>query len=434
MIMHHKRVIGALLALWSLTGLAGNEPMLWSPAEVGLLRSLWIGSLPPLPADPSNAVADNPKAAQLGQRLFFERRFSANGAVSCATCHQPERHFSDGLALSQGIGTTSRKSMTLVGAAYSPWYFWDGRKDSAWSQALGPLENPFEHGGNRLQAVRFLAEDTQYRTEYQALFGPLPDFSEPNRFPTAASPIGTAEEQNAWKTMSRADREQVNWAFANLGKVIAAYERLLLPGQSRFDAYVQALLENDSITMHNVLTPNEAAGLRLFIGKGQCIRCHNGPLFTNHGFHNTGVPVGKDLPVDQGRLEGVAAVLADPFNCLGRYSDAEPDECAELRFLNSGENTVGAFKTPTLRNVTKTAPYMHAGQFTTLGKVLQHYNRAAPGPIGHSELEPLQLSTQEMAQLEAFLGSLSTEIPAMSNYATWHNSSSADASIASVLQ
>jgi cytochrome c peroxidase len=423
-----------LLALWSPAALVGNEPvepMLWSPTEVALLRSLWIGSLSPLPADPGNAVADNPKAATLGQRLFFERRFSANGAVSCATCHQPERYFTDGLALSKGVGTTTRNSMTLVGAAYSPWYFWDGRKDSAWSQALGPLENPLEHGGNRLQAVRLLAEDQHYRIEYQALFGPLPDFSEPSRFPDAAGPTGTVDEQMAWKTMSRSDQAQINRAFANLGKAIAAYERLLLPGAARFDGYVQALLENDSVGMNNALTQDEAAGLRLFIGKGQCIRCHNGPLFTNHEFHNTGVPARQGLSVDQGRVEGAAAVLADPFNCLGEYSDADPDVCAELRFRKSGTEMAGAFKTPTLRNVAQTAPYMHAGQFATLEQVLRHYNRAAPGPVGHSELEPLQLSTLELTQLEAFLGSLSADIPSLSNYATWHNRSSADTSIVS---
>ncbi len=121
----------------------------FDPDELERLRSLWIGSLPELPADPSNRVADDPAAAALGEAIFFDERFSANGQVSCATCHEPERAFTDGLARGRGIGETPRSTMTVLGTAYSSWLFWDGRKDSQWAQALGPLENAAEHGGNR---------------------------------------------------------------------------------------------------------------------------------------------------------------------------------------------------------------------------------------------------------------------------------------------
>src|SRR4051812_26597238 len=129
----------------------------WSDSEITTLRELWIGSLPPLPADPSNAVADAPQAVKLGHSLFFDTRFSANGAISCASCHLPQLNFQDGKPVAQGIGTTSRKTMSIVGAAYSSWLFWDGRKDSLWAQALGPLENPVEHGGTRSQYAHLIS-------------------------------------------------------------------------------------------------------------------------------------------------------------------------------------------------------------------------------------------------------------------------------------
>ena len=160
--------------------------------------------------------------------------------------------------------------------------------------------------------------------------------------------------------------------------------------------------------MHAALTPDAVSGLRLFVGKGQCINCHNGPLFTNNDFHNTGVPAALGLPEDTGRAKGVQQVLADEFNCLSTYSDAAPEDCGELRFAKADDHALERqFKPPSLRNVAERAPYMHAGQFATLREVLHHYNRAPAAPAGHSELKPLNLSEQELGQLEAFLRSLS---------------------------
>jgi cytochrome c peroxidase len=181
-----------------------------------------------------------------------------------------------------------------------------------------------------------------------------------------------------------------------------------VPGPSRFDQYVAALLKGDAAGMRATLTPHEVAGLRLFVGKAQCINCHNGPLFTNNDLHNTGVQVAPGLPADTGRAAGVRKVLVDEFNCLSPYSDAAPEECGELRFAKTDDHALERqFKPPSLRNVTERAPYMHAGQFQTLRKVLEHYNHAPAAPGGHSELKPLKLSEQELAQLEAFLRSLS---------------------------
>jgi cytochrome c peroxidase len=212
----------------------------------------------------------------------------------------------------------------------------------------------------------------------------------------------------AWDAMTQPDRDAVAQVYVNMGKAIAAYERLIMPAPSRFDQYVEALLNDNEEAMQAALTEDEIAGLRLFIGQAQCIKCHNGSLFTNNDFHNTGVPAAEGLPADNGRASGVQKALADEFNCLSQWSDAGDADCAELRFATTtGEQLEGAFKPPTLRNVAETAPYMHAGQYATLAEVLQHYNHPPLALVGHSELEPLGLTTKQLAQLEAFLRALS---------------------------
>jgi len=196
--------------------------------------------------------------------------------------------------------------------------------------------------------------------------------------------------------------------FVNIGKAIAAYERLIELGASRFDKYVAALTTAQS--GENILTDDEIAGLRLFIGKGNCTQCHNGPLLTSNEFHNTGVPPRPGLPIDHGRLTGASAVLSDEFNCRSQWSDAR-ERCSELEFIVTDEQTLDrAYKVPSLRNVAERAPYMDEGQFATLADVLDHYNRAPAAATGHSELRPLRLRPVELRQLEAFLRTLSGSI------------------------
>lgn len=386
--------------------LVKSRPHEWTADEITTLRSLWIGSLPDLPPDPSNEFADDPQAVSLGHKLFFDSRFSSTGNVSCATCHKPELMFTDGLELGVGVDVGTRKTMTIVGTAYSPWLFWDGSKDSQWAQALGPMENPVEHGGTRTQYAHLI--DQYYRAEYEAIFGVLPDLSDTSRFPENAGPVEDPAARAAWEGMTPEDREIVTRVYVNMGKAIAAYERKIMPGPSRFDTYVDALLKGDRKTMENTLSSEEVAGLRLFIGDAQCIQCHNGPLFTNNSFHNTGVPARAGMDIDPGREVGAQKVLVDEFNCLSQYSDAEDGDCAELRYLiASGDELRSAFKPPTLRNVAETAPYMHAGQFRTLSEVLAHYRHPPEAPAGHTELEMLHISQKQLTYLEAFLRSLS---------------------------
>jgi cytochrome c peroxidase len=405
----------SFLLLFILTGLAllavscsSLIPGSWSKDELASLRSLWIGSLPPLPPDPSNKYADHPQAAAFGQKLFFDTRFSSNGQVACVTCHLPDQLFQDGTPLAHGVGSTSRRTMTITGTAYSPWLFWDGRKDSQWAQALGPMESAVEHGGNRTLYAHLIAEN--YADEYTALFGPLPDISS---LPRNAGPVDDPEAAANWEAMSPDDKEAVTRVYVNMGKSIAAYERHLLPGESRFDRYVEAVLKNDYRTADEIFTPEEVAGLKLFIGRAHCTNCHNGPLFTNNDFHNTGIPAAQGLPEDLGRSKGAAQVVNDEFNCLSKYSDAQPDQCAELNFLVADDDhLIRQFKPPSLRNIAEREPYMHAGQFATLEEVLNHYNTAPAAPSGHSELEPLHLSQKQIEQIIAFLKTLDSPMHA----------------------
>ena len=360
----------------------------WSPAELRMLRSLQLESLKPLPPDPSNRFADDPRAAALGARIFFDTRFSDNGEVACATCHQPEKYFTDGLPLSQGIGETGRGAPSLIGTAYSPWLYWDGRRDSHWAQALVPLETPVEHGFDRRRVLGVIAADVDYRAAYEKVFGKLPGESD--------------------------DEDSIDRAFANVGKAVAAFERSFLPAPSRFDAYVKGIGEGTG-DKESKLSPDEVAGLRLFIGETtQCTRCHNGPLFTNFEFHNIGLIRLKRgvRKYDVGRIKGVKQALASPFRCDGPYSDAEPGQCKELEFIRTwGMELTGAFKVPTLRNVAETAPYMHDGRFQSLRDVLEHYRKAPGGGLGHQELNALELTDLQLEQIAAFLGTLTGPAP-----------------------
>ncbi len=387
-------VVGVALTVGAMPGVTPA----WTEAELALVRTLSLEALPPPPVDPSNRVADDPGAAALGRALFFDTRLSANNEVSCATCHLPDRQFQDDRPLAQGVGRTDRRTMPLAGMAHAPFVFWDGRKDSLWAQALGPLESPVEHGGDRTQYAHIIAE--HYRTDYEAIFGPLPDLED---LPPFAGPVLDAEASAAWEAMATPDREAVNVVFANLGKAIAAYERTIMPPQTRFDAW----LASDAFPAPGLLTADEIAGLRLFVGEAQCINCHNGPLLTDNHFHNTGVPAHPDLPEDRGREAGARLVREDPFNCLGPYSDAAPADCAEFRFMApESPDMLRAFKAPSLRGVASRPPYMHAGQIATLTDVIAHYVAAPEAPAGHSELEPLNLDAAERRQIEAFLRSL----------------------------
>jgi cytochrome c peroxidase len=212
------------------------------------------------------------------------------------------------------------------------------------------------------------------------------------------------EALKAWVLMTPEQRDEVNRVYVNMGKSIAAYVRTIMPQPSPFDRYVEQVLSEKHLPSRMALIDDEARGLRLFIGKAKCTNCHNGPLFTNSDFHNLGLPHNGDEKPDEGRAGAITQVLSNEFNCIGKYSDAKPNECLELRFIDTSDKKyIGAFKTPTLRTVADRPPYMHAGQFSTLREVLEFYRSQATNPeLGHKDL-----TDKELDQIEAFLHTLS---------------------------
>lgn len=391
-----------LIALFTLSLLAGCGREEFSEAEKTTIASLSLAALKPLPPDTTNRYASVPAAAALGATLFFDQRLSRDGNVSCSTCHKISEQFQDGLPRAVGVGTTNRRTMPLAGVAYSPWMFWDGRRGSLWAQALTPLENSLEHAGNRAAYAHFMQQ--KFGERYERIFGPFPDLS---AVPANASPLGTPAEQVAWKAMTDEQRDGVNRVFVNIGKAIAAFERSLAHPETRFDRFAAALAAGKAPEGDAVFSEDEKLGLKLFIGKAECVNCHNGPRFTDEHFHNTGVPVVPGLPEDLGRETGVMQALDDAFNCFGKYRDGGEDACGELRFVvKAGPELERAYKTPSLRGAAGRPPYMHAGQFASLKEVVAHYAKSPPAPSGTSELHTPLLSQREREALVAFVQTL----------------------------
>ncbi|HTX02413.1 MAG TPA: cytochrome c peroxidase [Candidatus Acidoferrales bacterium] len=343
--------------------------------------------VPPPPADPTNRFANDARAAAFGQVLFFDKHLSPSGEISCATCHQPQHAFTDGRALAMGLAIGTRHTPTILGAAYNQWYFWDGRTDSQWSQALEPFENPREFGSDRRYVVESVKRDASLRTSYERIFGPFPSFHE---------------------------RLTLDRAYSNLGKAIEAYERKLVVGNSPFDRYVSALRVHDRAG-ERIISPAAKRGLKLFAGAANCELCHSGPDFTDGQFHNIGLPLMHGEVADSGRAEGIRLLRADPFNGIGAFSDDRTGSVKDrLSFLPAPKSQLGAFKTPSLRNVARIGPYMHDGRFTTLAQVLAFYaegKSASRGRLEGTREETLDviphLTGQQQADLVAFLRTLS---------------------------
>ncbi len=399
------------------------EPEVKAPASDNLPRGftaeeieriLDLSPLPDPPPDPTNRFYEDERAAHLGQFLFYETRLSGSGEVSCATCHLPNKDWGDGKKLGEAEGQMTRHTMTLWNVAYNRWFFWDGRADSLWAQALGPLEEPREHAGSRLRFAHLMHDDADLRRAYTQVFGALPDLDDASRFPPEGRPVpGDPEHPHAkaWEGMREEDRVAVNRVFANIGKSIAAFERKLVSRRSSFDDFVAGIREGD-LYKQMELHEDARRGLKLFLGKARCFLCHSGPNFTDREFHDTRVPPlkgGKRL--DPGRYDGVEKVIADPFNGTGAYSD-DPGEAAEVKvdyLIRNGHNW-SEFKTPSLRNSIVTAPYMHQGQFATLDEVLEYYSTLEGAVVNHHQAErtlvPVNLTEGEKRDLHAFLEAL----------------------------
>lgn len=406
--------VNCLLLLLILIG-CERTGSVWSDEEKVLMASLSLESLADLPQSVSNRVADNPQAVAFGQKLFFDKALSSTGEISCASCHVPDLGFVDGLAKARGVSQLTRNTPSLLGVAWSEWLYWDGRKDSLWSQALAPLEAPAEMGSSRMEVVRVIGNSADYRRRYTELFGEFPFSLLSGRLPVSASPIGSPDARTAWFGLSAQQRLQVNRVFSNAGKAIEAFERTLHFKNSPFDQFVAELMRDNYKAAEKLLSRDAIAGLKLFLDESRtgCLRCHNGPLFTNNHFHNIGTGRFEGEELDIGRFLGIQTVLLDEFNCLGQFSDANRDQCFALRFLDrqiDGEMQ-GAYKTPSLRNLRYTAPYFHDGRFYSIAEVLNHYQASIPED---AEIDNIELTDQEAMQLVEFLESLSSPPPVTS--------------------
>jgi cytochrome c peroxidase len=348
------------------------------------LLALAIGTVPlaagapPLGLPPVPVPADNPQTPEkvaLGKRLYEEKRFSSDGTVSCATCHDPAKGFADGIPLAEGVGKQrgTRNSPTVLNAAYYSTQFWDGRRATLEEQAKDPLVNPIEHGLKSHEPIlQVIRSDLSYPPAFSSVFG------------IQAKDI----------------------TIDHVVQAIAAFERTVVAGDSPFDRY---LYGGDKTAM----SAAAIRGLEIYRTKGRCQDCHaigqTEAIFTDNKFHNLGVGFK--------RIEKNFMPVANAFKKAkeaGKNVDESVltnAEASELgRFVVTLRPTdIGAFKTPTLRNVTVTAPYMHDGSIATLEEVIELYDRGGDkNPLLASGIRPLNLTPQEKADLVEFMKALTS--------------------------
>ncbi len=356
---------------------AATQAAAFSDAEVRAIAA--HGPWPPaFAADPSNRASGGKDAIELGERLFFERRLSANGAVSCSRCHIPERNWTDGEARALGLARVDRNTMSVTNARLQRWFGWDGANDSLWAQSLRPLLDAREMGVDAARIAKFVRGDADLSCRYRKVFGPLP-----------------------------AEDEAV---MVGVAKALAAFQETLVSGRTAFDDFRDALVKGDAAGV--AAYPEDAQrGLRIFVGKGSCNACHVGPAFTNGEFHDTGIPFFIEPGrVDHGRHAGIQKLRASQFNLLGRYNDdARRSTATGTTHVRLEHRNFGEFRTPSLRNLALSAPYMHNGRLATLRDVVNHYSTVSPDRLhadGEAILKALDLSEQESRDLVAFLESL----------------------------
>ncbi|MBX9588448.1 MAG: c-type cytochrome [Hyphomonadaceae bacterium] len=340
---------------------------------------------PPRHPDPSNRVSGNRDAISLGRRLFFDTRLSLDGRQSCATCHDPATAFADGKPRGIGRALVDRNAIALANLGLNRWFGWAGAADSLWAQSIHPIVDVKELGLTAEQLRDRLAAAPAIAAAYTHLF-------------QAAVAHDAAER-----------------VLVNAAKALAAFQETIVTGRTPFDDFRDALERSDTRSMAHYPRPAQR-GLAIFVGKGNCTACHFGPNFTSGEFEDVGVPhFAEQGRVDAGRHGGIAALRASPFNLLSPYSDnADKAAGVPTRHVEQQHRNWGEFRVPSLRNVARTAPYMHNGSLATLQDVVRHYSELNEerlhGHAGRRLLRPLRLTPQEAADLVAFLETLSGEI------------------------
>lgn len=405
----------------------------FTSTEVAALSKL--GPLPALPKDPTNKYADDAKAAALGQMLFFDKSYSgpivtgddgANGGlgaatekgkISCASCHgggalADVRSKPGNVSL--GIDHGTRNALAIVNASFYPWTNWGGRFDSQWSLPPAVAENAKTMASTRLEIAHLMWN--KYKTEYEGIFGALEAALDPaavdaDRFPPSGKPKANAGDADGpWELMAAGDRTIVLRIWANYGKAIQAYMRKVVSRNAPIDKY----LAGDK----TALSAAAKRGAKIFVGKGNCVACHSGPTLSDGKFHALGVPqTGPKVPAsDLGRYADVPALLTSALNTAGSFSD--DTTTGKLTGLAQTDAQKGQFRTPTLRNVALSAPYMHSGQHATLAEVVTFYAAGGgePPDAGFTkdpDVKAFTLAGTDSADLVAFLESLTGDaIPA----------------------
>ncbi|HKO52819.1 MAG TPA: cytochrome c peroxidase [Polyangiaceae bacterium] len=364
-----------------------------------------IKQLSSLPVSHGNEKADDFDAAIFGFHVFFDARFSQNLAVRCESCHSVDSAFTINEAIpTKGLAAGDRNSPTIFNAARYDNFLWDGRADSLWSQPLFAFENPAEMGFSRLELAHLLV--TLYKKEYEPVFGPLPDISDSARFPAKGAP-GDA----AFDRMSADDQHTINGIAANVGKALEAYMRKVVTGPSPVDDF---LAGNET-----ALNAKQVHGMYVFAGAG-CLDCHSGPSLSDSAFHNLGVPAAPGQEPDRGRALGVALLKDSPFSASGAFYDGPAPAPSDMTPV------LGAFRTPSLRNLPKSAPYGHNGAFPTLEAVVEfHLQGGGKGQSGFvgdvdPKLVPTTLSSEDRAALIEFLKALTGKYPELP-WGQWPN-------------
>ena len=384
-----RAVTGAACAL-----LAGTSPAeqdltakpVFTDSEIRIILS--HGPWPaPAQSDPTNRVSGRPHAIEFGTRLFFDQRLSGKGTVACASCHVPERNWSDNLRRGVGMSEVDRNTPTLMNLSAGLWYGWDGASDSLWSQSLRPILDERELAATPRHVAQLVRNDEQLSCRYRKAFGTPP---------------------------SPTDDEAV---LVGVGKALAAFQETLVSGRTPFDRFRDALAGAERPPLGTYSEPAQR-GLKIFIGKGGCTTCHSGPNFTGGEFFNTGLsrfaPRGQQ---DPGRRAGIRQLLESRFNLLGPYNDDRSGAAAvKSRHVALEHRNYGEFKVPMLRNVALTAPYMHNGSLASLAEVVRHYSELNMERLhadGESLLRPLRLSVEESSDLVEFLASLTERASAL---------------------
>jgi len=334
---------------------------------------------PPFERDPTNRVSGMPAAIAFGRRLFFEPRFSPNGYISCVACHQPDRSFTDDRPRARGLAPVDRNAVALQNLRLQRWFGWGGSSDSLWMASLRPILDEREIAGSAEKVAFVIRTGDGVACRYRAAFGADP---------------------------ARQDAETV---LVNVGKALAAYEETLATGRTAFDDFRDALARGEPPPRNYPLAAQR--GLKLFVGRGNCSACHSGPNFTDGAFRATGVPsfVGQTV-ADGGRYAGLRTLRASRFNLLGRYNDDTAGASAlATRGAKLDARDRGKWRTPSLRNVAVTAPYLHNGGAASLYDVVRRYTMPDESTLRVDDVRRLRradLSGRDVEDLVAFLNTL----------------------------